>query len=88
VRLYLRSSDRRPDPDPLPSDDRRVILVGTVIWAVLFVVALVARPSLTAHGHGWWVWTPLVGVALGLYGLRYLRRRPAAEPADPAHPER
>lgn len=75
MRLYLRSGDRRPDPAPLPTDDRRVVLVGTAIWAALFVVALIARPALVDRGHGWWVWTPLVGVALGLYGLRYLRRR-------------
>ena len=87
MRLYLRSTDRRPDPEPLPSDDRRVILVGTGIWAALFVVALIARPTLVSHGHGWWVWTPLVGVALGLYGLRYLgRRRPRT--AHPGPPER
>jgi hypothetical protein len=88
VRLYLRSADRRKDPEPLPTDDRRVILVGTVIWAVLFVVGMVARPTLAADGHGWWVWTPPVGIALGLYGLRYLRRRQGPPPPAPERHDR
>ncbi len=75
MRLYQRSADRRPDPPPLPTDDRRVVLAGTVVWAVLGVLALVFRGQLEADGRGWWVWTPLVGVLLGLYGLRYISRR-------------
>jgi hypothetical protein len=75
VRLYVRSSQRRPDPVPTPTDDRAVILFGILVWAALLVVALVLRGRLAEDGHAWWVWTPVVGVALGLYGLRYLSRR-------------
>lgn len=75
MRLYVRSKDRRPDPEPLRTDDRRTVLVGTVIWAVLLVAAVVLRGRLEESGRGWWVWTPVVAIALGLYGLRYIRLR-------------
>jgi hypothetical protein len=75
VRLYLRSTDRRPDPPPLETNDRAVVLFGIVVWAVLLVIALVMYSHLEAEGRGWWVWTPVVAIVLGLYGLRYIRRR-------------
>lgn len=78
MRLYLRSVDRRPDPPPLRTNDRAVILVGMAVWAVLLVLAVVARHRLSADGHGWWVWTPVAGLALGCYGLYYVRRRERA----------
>lgn len=77
MRLYVRSRDRRPDPEPLPTDDRAAVRVGTAVWAVLQVAALLAHGELAADGRGWWVWTPLFGMLLGGYGLYYLRRRDA-----------
>jgi hypothetical protein len=74
MRLYLRSRDRRPDPPPLPTNDRATVLAGMAVWVVLWVVALVLRPWLTAHGHGWWIWTPPVAIVLGLLGLLYIQR--------------
>lgn len=73
-RWYVRSADRRPDPPPLHVDPR--LLAWTVIgaWTVLLVAALVARDRLEQAGRGWWVWTPVVGIALGLWGYRWLTR--------------
>jgi Protein of unknown function (DUF2530) len=75
VKIYLRSNERRPDPPPLQTDDRQVVLIGTAVWTVLLVLAVIFHDRLAADGRGWWVWTPVVGIALGLYGLRYLRRQ-------------
>ena len=80
MRLYVRSADRRPDPPPLRTDDRRAVLVGMGVWAVLLVAALVFHDRLAADGRGWWVWTPVVALGLGLYGLRYIRRRDERAP--------
>ncbi len=75
MRLYQRSADRRPDPEPLRTDDRATILVGTALWTVALVVTIVLRDRLAAAGNGWWTWTTLVGIALGGVGLLYVRRQ-------------
>lgn len=75
MRLYQRSAGRRPDPPPPRTNDRTVVLVGTVLWAGLAVLGLLLRGRLEAQGRGWWIWTAVTGIALGLYGLRYLARR-------------
>ena len=75
MRIYLTSSERKPDPEPLPTNDRRTVLVGMAVWAVLWVAALVLHGRLAASGRGWWIWTPPVAIALGFAGLRYLRGR-------------
>lgn len=82
MRLYQRSADRRPDPDPLPTDDRRAVLAGMALWALVLVVLLLARGGylptvadpLAAAGREWWVWTPVTGILLGVLGLRYVSR--------------
>ena len=72
--LYQRSAGRRPDPEPLRTDDRATILVGIGLWAVALVVTLVLHGRLAADGRGWWTWTALAGLGLGVLGLDYLRR--------------
>lgn len=75
MRLYVPPGERRPTP-PLPEvDDRRPVALGTLAWVALFVLALVFRDDLTSTGRGWWIWTPLCGAGLGLFGLFYLHRR-------------
>jgi hypothetical protein len=81
VRLYLRSSERRPDPPPLRTDDRRTVTVGIAVWAVLGVAAVIFHDRLAGAGYGWAVWTPPAGIVLGLLGLLYIRDRPG--PGDP-----
>lgn len=62
---------RRPDPEPLQTRDTPTILVGTALWAIaLMVVLLVVRPADSRP-----IWTCVVGIGLGLFGLLYIRRR-------------
>lgn len=72
----MPKAPRRPDPEPLETDDRPVVWVGIGLWVVAFVVLLVFfRDDLRRHHTTWWLWSCGIGVALGLYGLRFTARR-------------
>ncbi len=75
MRLWLKDSERRPDPEPVKTDDRKAMLVGIALWLVALVLVLVMLPTLTAAGMGWWLWTCVAGLALGLIGILYTQWR-------------
>jgi Protein of unknown function (DUF2530) len=64
-----------PAVRPRDVDGVRTVAVGTVLWAITFVVLALFRDNLDAQGVGWWLWTCLAGVGLGLLGLEYTRKR-------------
>jgi hypothetical protein len=70
-----RRGNGPPAVRPLDVDGVRTIAVGTVLWAITFVVLALFRDNLDAQGVGWWLWTCLAGVGLGLLGLEYTRKR-------------
>jgi hypothetical protein len=81
--LVPRRHATRPDPAPLETDDVKVVAVVTAAWALALVVLVVLR--LTGQDvHGWWMVMCGYGIALGLYGVRYCRRRHAAIARDEA----
>jgi hypothetical protein len=59
MRLWLKDSERRPDPKPVQSDDRKAILVGLVLWLVALAGLLVFLGPILEGGHSWWLWTVL-----------------------------
>ena len=69
MRLWLKDSERRPDPEPVVTDDRKAVLVGLVLWVVALVVVLIVAAGPTA------IWVCAVGIALGLIGLVYTQVR-------------
>lgn len=59
-------------PPPLPpihSGVARIVVPGTVVWFVAFVVLLFVTDFLRAHHAMIWLWTCLAGWILGLTGL-------------------
>jgi hypothetical protein len=70
-----RRRARAPEVEAFDVDGVRTVAVVTVVWAIAFVVLALRRDSLEADGHGWWLWTCLAGVGLGLLGLEYCRKR-------------
>jgi hypothetical protein len=62
----------------METDDVRVVALGTALWLVALVAALVFHGRLAAHDNGDWVWVALAGVFLGFVGLRHVRRRQRA----------
>ena len=75
MRLWLKDSERRPDPIPVETDDRTAVLVGATGWLVALGVLLVFFEPLIQNGQRWLIWTCVTGVALGLLGLVYTARR-------------
>ena len=73
----------RPDPAPLETDDVKVVAVITAAWALALVVLVVLR-LIGEDVRGWWMGMCGYGIALGLYGVRYCRRRHAAIARDKA----
>ncbi|MBI5160920.1 MAG: DUF2530 domain-containing protein [Micrococcales bacterium] len=71
MRLWLKDSERKPDPTPVATDDRKVVLVGLILWVLTLVGLLIFLKPLLAGGHGFWLWTVVVGIALGIAGLIY-----------------
>jgi hypothetical protein len=72
---------RRPDPEPLRTQDTRTILVGTALWAIALVVLLViVRPEDSRP-----LWTCVVGIGLGLFGVFYVHRRDARRRTEDTH---
>ena len=74
----------RPDPPPLETDDVKVVATGTVLWALGLLVLVLLRLTDTADIPGWWMIMCGYGIVLGLYGVRYCRRRHAAIERDKA----
>ncbi|MCW2613474.1 MAG: hypothetical protein JWN08_468 [Frankiales bacterium] len=75
---------QHPDPAPLETDDVKVVLVGTAGWAVALVVLAVLRLADVGDVRTWWIGMCGYGIALGLFGVRYCRRRHEAIARDAA----
>jgi hypothetical protein len=75
MRLWLKDSERRPDPVPVQTDDRKAVLVGLGLWLVALVVVLIVFGPLAEAGQQWWVWTCVAGLALGVIGVLYTHHR-------------
>ena len=73
----------RPDPAPLETDDVKVVAAGTAAWAVALGVLVVLRLA-DQDVRTWWMVMCGYGIVLGLFGIRYARRRHAAIERDKA----
>lgn len=73
---------RHPDPEPMQTDDERVVLIGTVGWVIGLVVLVVLRVADQTEVQDWWLVMCGYGIALGLLGTQYIRRRKAAIARD------
>lgn len=80
MRLWLKDSERKPDPEPVQTDDRKAVLVGIVLWLVALVVLLVLVRPIIESGLTWLLWTCVAGIAIGLAGILYTnwRQKPKA----------
>ena len=73
MKLSRGEAEHKTPPPPLEANDQLVAGVVTAAWAIALVVLLIVRDRLPANSR-WWIWTCLVGVALGLFALWYVPR--------------
>ncbi|MCW4386160.1 DUF2530 domain-containing protein [Salinibacterium sp. SYSU T00001] len=75
MRLWLKESERRPDPEPVDTDDRKPMIVGLLAWLVALGAVLVAKPLFGTEIPTMWLWSCIAGIVLGSLGLAYTQRR-------------
>ena len=63
MRFWLKDSERRPDPAPVKTDDRKAFLTGSIAWIIGFGLAAALMPQ--------YIWTCVAGLAIGLIGLAW-----------------
>ncbi len=55
-------------------DARKVVVIGTGLFFIAFLVLLPFWKALGEHGHRVWLWTALAGTVLGLLALPLIRK--------------
>ncbi len=72
--------EEHPDPEPLETDDVRLVGLGIALWALALVVLAVLQVASVGDVQPWWLAMCVCGLALGLVGVRYCQRRRDALP--------
>jgi hypothetical protein len=70
---------------PIDMDGVLTMIVGTILWGVVALAMLPFLGSLDGAGRGWWIWTALAGLGLGLIGIEYCRLHRAARQDRASH---
>lgn len=52
---------------------RRIIIVGTVLWALALLLTLIV-PTWHTGSRSWWPWACVTGIVLGALGYAYVAR--------------
>lgn len=61
-------------PPAVQINARRIVMIGTAIYFVAFLVLLPFYGWLGRHDHRVWLWTCLAGAVLGVLGYLIMRR--------------
>jgi hypothetical protein len=60
-----------PTAPPLEGNDQLVAAVITGGFVIALVVLLLVRHDLAPSAR-WWVWVPVAGIIIGVFGLMYV----------------
>jgi fatty acid desaturase len=74
AKFFVKPSQRRPAPEPLKLNARKVLSLGIAIWVLALIATLAFYQSLSDAGLGWWLHTTVVGVGLCIFCLMSVRR--------------
>ncbi|HEY9477234.1 MAG TPA: DUF2530 domain-containing protein [Microbacteriaceae bacterium] len=75
MRLWLKDSERRPDPTPVATDDRKPMIVGLALWIIALIVVLIVLGPAGISADPTALWACVAGVGLGVLGLVYVHRQ-------------
>lgn len=75
MRLFVPFAERKSHPEPVEIDAKKIVLTGTLIWVLVFIVLAALYPALADAGLQWWLHTAGVGILLGIVGLIMIRKR-------------
>jgi hypothetical protein len=75
MRLWLKDSERRPDPMPVRTDDQLAIYTGLALWLLGLLALLIVPAMLDLEYASWRIATCVIGLVLGVLGLIYTRFR-------------
>ncbi|BCJ26279.1 DUF2530 domain-containing protein [Actinocatenispora sera] len=83
----MRRYPPRPVPEPLDTNAVPVVLIGMALWLAAGLVLVFLRAALGHAHHGWWLWTCVAGLIIGIVLLGYewhrrWRRAVAARSTD------
>ena len=60
---------------PLDLDAVKTVRVGTALWVIALLVMLPFTERLTDSDRGWWLWTCVAGIAIGVMGIGFTTGR-------------
>jgi hypothetical protein len=63
---------------PLDTDGVAAIAIGTALFAIALVVALLFSKTLIERDATWWIWVCAAGFGLGILGTVFAARRRTA----------
>lgn len=70
--IEIRGTTHRvAEVQPMDLDGVRTMTVGTVLWGFGAAALLPFLGKLEEQGRGWWFWTAIAGLGLGLMGIEY-----------------
>lgn len=73
MKLIVNEDERQPDPEPVKVNARLAVIVGLVLWTLVFAVFIIF-PATVPAAKPWWPWTCVVGILLGIYALFRVRK--------------
>ncbi len=74
AKLFVKFSERKPEPQPMKVNAKLAVLVGTLLWGIVLLVLIPLYPTLADSGLQWWLHTAVTGVLLGGIGWIMVRK--------------
>ena len=69
------SNVQPPVLDAAPDDGAGAATIGTLLFGIATLAAILFHSRLEASGHGWWLWTAVTGTVTGLLFRTFASRR-------------